>query len=251
MRARDSRDPDDQAIVKSTRICDKPGQRSDDGDEGHFAGRWAFTQAHIRARSNAFTGRAQSLCKMGLAEATDAEYDHKGAPQARQAEVALCRFPDLSSWALTQLWTGGGRMPNTQVIPVEALDNSFCVRTDRGASIQLQTEDGAPLPLQPGWIPTRLLIGPSEVSVLQLRHITGQAATWFMDANFRFMTNSFAQLPDHSRAAIIDLIAALPNIASNEIASSFSDLSARVASIRLDDVRLFNALHDRAFSMFL
>jgi hypothetical protein len=98
------------------------------------------------------------------------------------------------------------------------------------------------LPLQPGWIPTRLLIGPSEVSILQLRHISGQAATWFMDGNFRFMTNSFTQLTDHSRAAIIDLIAGLPNIAANEIASSFSDLSARVASIRLDDVRLFNTL---------
>jgi hypothetical protein len=133
-------------------------------------------------------------------------------------------------------------MPNTQVIPVETVDNSFCVRTDRGASIQLQTEDGAPLPLQPGWIPTRLLIGPSEVSVLQLRHITGQAATWFMDGNFRFMTNSFAQLPDHSRAAIIDLIAGLPNIASNEIASSFSDVSGRVASISFDGVKLFNGI---------
>jgi hypothetical protein len=126
-------------------------------------------------------------------------------------------------------------MSAMRILPVESVENQFCVRMGEGLVRPLRFKDGGPLPLDPGWRPTRLLIGPSEIFVLQLRHTDGQASTWFMDESLSFVANEFSQLPDRARSAMIDLIATLPSVAS---------VSDRISSITLDGIQLFQSISD-------
>ena len=88
-----------------------------------------------------------------------------------------------------------------RILKVEGEDGSYFVRRD-GERIVLGTVSGDPMPLLPGWTPLLAFVGPGATCVLQLQHQNGSPSIWFMDDQFRFQTNSFAELPPHEQDAL-------------------------------------------------
>jgi hypothetical protein len=96
-----------------------------------------------------------------------------------------------------------------------------------------------------GWTPVRVLIGLGAVSIMQLRHDNGAPSVWFLDRDFRYFTNEFAQLPETIQRVVTEAQPAYPEIAWDEI-SVGSDAAFDTApppeidSIALLGVKMFN-----------
>lgn len=142
-----------------------------------------------------------------------------------------------------------------RVIPVESADGAFFLRRD-GKVILLLARGGGPLPVLPEWAPGRVLTGAEGVSVMQMRHVSGDTATWFLDADFRYVTNSFEDLPATWQSALRAAVPAYPIIAWDELSAAARAPVRRdtpacpgapdaIASIALDGVRLFNPIAPR------
>ena len=106
-----------------------------------------------------------------------------------------------------------------EILKIEAEGASFYARP-RGERIALGTVSGAPLPLLPGWTPVLALTGLCPISVLELHHIDGNSSIWFMDEEFRFKTNSFAELPPDLQEALRRELARPARAAWEQLAGS-------------------------------
>ncbi len=62
-------------------------------------------------------------------------------------------------------------------------------------TMHLRTHDDGALPLLPGWKPASVVVRSTGVAVVGLRHESGLTALWYFDNQFRFLTNTFSQLP--------------------------------------------------------
>ena len=71
-----------------------------------------------------------------------------------------------------------------------------------------------------------------------------------MDGAFHYIGNDFATLPERSRAAMVELIAALPSIQADTNSSSLTSLSHRISSITLDGVQLFKPVTNEQLISF-
>jgi hypothetical protein len=123
-----------------------------------------------------------------------------------------------------------------QVVPVEETGAGFQVIVN-GRTLPLRGP-----PLIAGWSPVRLLVGPRDVSVLQLHHQDGRASVWFMDSEFSFIANEFSQLSDTARAGLVDIMSELANLSTRGPAETFTSVSEKLAAISLDGVKLFSSV---------
>src|ERR1700735_1365971 len=125
------------------------------------------------------------------------------------------------------------------VVPVESGDGSFFFRHN-GTLVPLLTAGGTPLPLLPGWTPSRILIVSARVSIMQLPHLDGNFSLWFLDENFRYGVNEFRSLQQDIQDTIKAFIPHFPNIPWESEDEPLSFVSSALARITFRGVRLFN-----------
>jgi len=66
------------------------------------------------------------------------------------------------------------------------------------------TQAGKPAVLGPGWVATRLVSGLAPTNVLELRHISGRSAAWYLNPDDSVKTNVLEQLPDPERSEFVE-----------------------------------------------
>ena len=127
-----------------------------------------------------------------------------------------------------------------KIIPVEADEGGFVARMG-ARSVPLLMLGGGPLPLLPGWTPVRVVTDSVAVAVMQLRHIDGRLSVWFLDNEFRYITNTFADLPDGARGAVVELLTRLSDAGSSDPAGVALE-RRRITDIAFEGTPLFNDL---------
>lgn len=111
----------------------------------------------------------------------------------------------------------------------------------KGTYVRLRRDNGDPLPLSEGWTPESVVVGLPNISVLILRHVSGERSRWFLDRNYSFATIAVDRLPEAAQA---DLRSAFPK--SEHFTSDVYDGLPRLPSDPVD-LTSDNALFPNAY----
>ena len=85
-----------------------------------------------------------------------------------------------------------------EIFGVKSDGDKFFVETASGI-IHICGPRGGPLPLLPGWAPVVALKQAEALCILGLRRDGGEVAAWFLDQNYRFLTNDANDLSKVAR----------------------------------------------------
>ena len=90
------------------------------------------------------------------------------------------------------------------VFEIEQRDDVWYVQRGLLGGATPITQAGRPAVLGPGWVATRLVSGLAPANVLELRHISGRSAAWYLNPDDSVKTNVLEQIPDPERGEFVE-----------------------------------------------
>ena len=90
------------------------------------------------------------------------------------------------------------------VFEIEQRDDVWYVQRGLLGGATPITQAGRPAALGPGWVATRLVSGLAPANVLELRHISGRSAAWYLNPDDSVKTNVLEQIPDPERSEFVE-----------------------------------------------
>ncbi len=90
------------------------------------------------------------------------------------------------------------------VFEIEQRDDVWYVQRGLLGGATPITQAGRPAVLGTGWVATRLVSGLAPANVLELRHISGRSAAWYLNPDDSVKTNDLEQIPDPERSEFIE-----------------------------------------------